>query len=323
MNNDPEIYRLDALRRVVEGDRAAVLGAVTTTLIAHSQGRTQSPLPMHFLFEVPPGDCHVKAAVMDGAGAPGGFAVKVATTFYDNPKRGLPANNGIVIVLDENTGRVRAVLFDEGWLTAWRTAAVGAVVARALAPPEPQAIGIFGTGHQALMQLDWLRLVTSCRRLLICGRRFEAAERLAATARTLGYEASAVPDAETLLAAARLVVTATAASAPLFSEESVRPGTHITALGADAPGKQELEPELLARANLIAVDDIAQCADHGEIAHGIRAGLLTVHDVSPLGDILAGTSPGRSNPSDITVADLTGIAATDAAVSGLVVSRLG
>lgn len=318
----PKVYALEAVRDVVESDREALVAAVRTALIAQSAGRTISPAPVHVAFDAPAGDCHVKAAAIRAESALSAFAVKIATTFYDNPKRGLPANGGAVIVLDTGTGQVSAVLLDEGWLTAWRTAAVGAVVARAMAPAEPGAIGVFGTGQQAFLQLDWLRLATGCRRALIHGRNPESAKRLVERAASLGFEASVASSPEAVLAEARLVVTATASREPLFPGKHIRPGTHVTAMGADMPGKQELDTSLFERAEVIAVDDLTQCLDHGDSGYAVRAGAINSNVLIPLGHILEGRRPVRNAGDEITIADLTGLGATDAAAATLVLSQL-
>ncbi len=108
-----------------------------------------------------------------------------------------------------------------------------------------------------------------------------------------------------------LVVTATASTRPLISAEWIGPGTHITAVGADVKGKQELDPQILGRADIRAVDSVAQCVDHGELGHAVAAKLVMPEDLVELGSILAGAQRGRSSPEQITVADLTGLAVQD------------
>ena len=111
-----------------------------------------------------------------------------------------------------------------------------------------------------------------------------------------------------------VIVTTTPSRSPIVSSEWIQPGTHITALGADAPGKQELDMDILRRANLIVVDSLQQCAAHGEIATAVNQGLLDPGECVEFGNLLAGTAAGRDLPSDITVADLTGVARQDIAI---------
>ena len=108
-----------------------------------------------------------------------------------------------------------------------------------------------------------------------------------------------------------LIVTATAARSALVRSEWIRPGTHLTAMGSDAPGKQELDPALFARAGVCAVDSLSQCIDHGESHYAIAAGHVAETGLVELGDIIAGRARGRSDEHEITIADLTGVAVQD------------
>ncbi|MCY1548971.1 Delta(1)-pyrroline-2-carboxylate reductase [compost metagenome] len=114
---------------------------------------------------------------------------------------------------------------------------------------------------------------------------------------------------------ANLIVCATPSREALLKSEWVQPGTHITAVGADAPGKQELDPALVARANRIVVDSIYQCSQYGEVSHALKAGLIDQAQLAEIGALLAGRAPGRTHNNDITIADLTGVAVQDAQIS--------
>jgi ornithine cyclodeaminase/alanine dehydrogenase-like protein (mu-crystallin family) len=303
------VLTLDEIKGVATRER--VIEVVRGALIAHSEGRTQVPPPVHLVFADADGDAHVKAGHLLRAKT---FSVKLATGFYGNRRLGLPSNHGLVVVSSAETGEVAAVLDDQGWLTAWRTAAAASLATDALARPGPIALAVLGTGLQARLAVDWHRALRSLRRVLIAGRRPEAAAELA---REVGGEATESPAAAVNKADA--VLTATAARAPLFEAAVVRPGTHITALGADLAGKQELPVELLSRATLFA-DDLDQSLDHGDLGHGLRAGALARGEVHLLGDVLR---DGLERADDaITVADLTGVGALDAAVADAVVEDL-
>jgi ornithine cyclodeaminase/alanine dehydrogenase-like protein (mu-crystallin family) len=139
---------------------------------------------------------------------------------------------------------------------------------------------------------------------LVSGRRYAAAAALANE-----LEAEAVPIGE-LLDRADVVVTATAATAPLFEAGHVRRGTHLTALGADMPGKQELPPSLFGRAAFVATDDVAQSLDHGDLGHAVRGGHVDAAVAVALGTIVH--RPPARDPDDITIADLTGVGVVDA-----------
>jgi ornithine cyclodeaminase len=137
-----------------------------------------------------------------------------------------------------------------------------------------------------------------------------------------GFDVAIAPDADTLASECDLIVTATTARAPLFRAESVRAGTHISAFGADAPGKQELEAELLAKADVVVVDSRSQTSHHGELVHALAAGLLTADAVHELGEVLRDPSLGRTARDQITIADMTGVAVQDIVVAKHVLSHL-
>jgi ornithine cyclodeaminase len=227
-----------------------------------------------------------------------------------------------MLLFDQRTGALDTVLLDEGHLTDTRTAAAGALAARLLAPPAIRRLAVFGTGTQARLQLDHLRGVTNCRQALLWGRSPEHLAAFADDARRLGFSVETSTDAAAVAAAADLIVTTTAATAPLFPAAAVRPGTHVTAVGSDTPLKQELDPALLARADRVVADSIAQCRERGEIHRALAAGVFDDGAVVELGAVAAGRSPGRLAPADLTVADLTGVAVQDVVIAGAVADAL-
>lgn len=292
-----------------------VLEAVRSALVTHAAGGTTVPPPIHLGFPEAHGDCHVKASWVTGADD---FTVKIASGFYRNAERGLPAGHGLVCVLSARTGQVRAVLDDRGRLTAWRTAAAGALITDALARPAAAVVGVFGTGEQARLQVTWLAMLRTVSRVLVHGRDDGKAAAVCAWLGESGLPALPASARET--AAADIVITATAATAPVLDAGAVRDGAHVTGVGADMPHKNELPAALFGRAALIATDDHAQCLDHGDFGHAVRAG--AVHETA---DIAAGAlllnrlvRPDRA----ISVADLTGVGALDAALASTVVGRL-
>ncbi|GAA0935720.1 ornithine cyclodeaminase [Kribbella koreensis] len=314
-----------------------IFGAVKEALIAHAEGRTQVPPPMVLEFPDHAGDCHVKAGHV--AGSPH-FAVKIANTFAS-------VNNGLILAIDATTGAPAAVLADEGKLTAWRTAAAGALITHALTPPHIDEVAVLGTGEQAFLQVTWLRKLRPINRVHVWGRRPEAADCLCQAFEDEGLTAH--PDA--LEAGAPCVITTTAARSPL-PLEAFRNAVHVTGMGTDMPGKHELPTELFADA-LIATDDHAQCLHHGDFGNAVRAGVIASDADLPVGaflDTAAGVLPGpvqsdgprpgqsdgprpgqsdgrragfrgdTPNPHPRSIADLTGVGATDAAVASAVVS---
>ena len=151
MSGDIEIIGIDDLQPLL--DKRLVIDAVREALIWQADDKVRSPMPGQLLFDKPHGDCHIKYGHVEGMPT---FVIKVATGFYDNVEKGLPSNHGLVLVWDANTGAPLVLFNDEGWLTAWRTAAATAIAAAALAPPDIAAVGIVGTGLQARLAIEWL-----------------------------------------------------------------------------------------------------------------------------------------------------------------------
>src|SRR6185437_7679571 len=179
------------------------------------------------------GEVDVKTAYIPGLAS---FAIKVSPGFFDNPKLGLPSLNGLMMVFSASTGLVQAILLDNGYLTAIRTAAAGAVAAKYLAPAPVETIGVLGAGAQARLQVAAAHLVRPARRVMVWARDPRQAESCARDLSTqLGVSASAVGDPASLVRASQLVITATPAKAPILAVEFLHPGLHITAMGSDAP----------------------------------------------------------------------------------------
>jgi ornithine cyclodeaminase/alanine dehydrogenase-like protein (mu-crystallin family) len=306
------IVELPEIRAVATRD--LVFAAVRDALVAHAEGRTQLPPPIALVFPDVEGDCHVKAGQL--AGAPY-FAVKVAAGFYRNAERGLPSNNGLVLVLDATTGVPAAVLADEGWLTAWRTAAAGALVTHALTPPDVDEVGVLGTGLQARLQVEWLHALRPLARVRVWGRRPEAAREVCAALESAGLDARPATLEEA--AGSACVVTATPSTSPLAPAAAFAGASHVTGIGTDLPGKGELPPELFTGAALVVTDDHAQCLDHGDFGNAVRAGTT-----APESDTAAGTilRDGAAGVRGRTIADLTGLGVADAAVASAVFTAL-
>jgi len=293
-------------------DLGKAIRMIEEGFIAFSRGQVQVPPVQAFAFPQANGDCCVKSAYMEGSDT---FTVKLSTGFYDNPSRGLESNDGLMLLLCAKTGQPLALLKDEGWLTCIRTAIAGQIAARLMAPKRVKAIGILGAGMQARMQLEQLLPVVDCRRVIVWGRNPAELEAYQAFASELGFSVETTLDAERVAREANLIVTTTPSRQPLLRREWLMPGTHITAVGADAAGKQELEAELVAAADVIIVDSITQCSQYGEISHALKAGLICKAQLGELGALLAGYIPGRSDDRQITLTDLTGVAVQDAQIS--------
>ena len=265
------------------------------------------------------GEVDVKTAYVPGVE---GFAIKVSPGFFDNPKLGLPSTSGLMVLLSSRTGQVLAVLLDNGYLTDVRTAAAGAVAARHLAREDAASACIFGAGLQARMQLRALCLVRPIRQAVVWARDAAKAKAMAdEMTRELGFPVSDEAD-PAAAADADVIVTTTPATAPIVEADWLRPGQHITDMGSDQHGKHELAPACLGRADLYVPDRLSQTRALGELRSAIEQGVVAADRVfAELGEIVAGSAPGRRAVSDITIADLTGTGVQDTAIATLARDR--
>lgn len=266
------------------------------------------------------GEVDVKSAYVPGID---GFAVKISSGFFDNPKLGLPSGGGMMVLLSAKTGVVEALLLDNGYLTDIRTAAAGAVAARHLSREDSKVAAIFGAGLQAGLQLEALRLVRPIEEARIWARDAVKAEATAARLRDkLGILVRAEPDAVNAAAGADIIVTTTPSTEPLIKAGFVTAGQHITAMGSDAEHKNEIAPAILRMADLYVADSAKQTRRLGELHHAIDAAVFAAEeDVTELGQIIAGSKHGRRSASDITIADLTGTGVQDTAIATLARDR--
>lgn len=280
------------------------------------RGEVEVPPIQHLSNPEVKGEMDVKSALIRKGAA---YAdVKVATGFFANRDRGLPTGYATIILLDGSTGFPLA-LMDGDLITNWRTGAAAAVATSCLSRPESEAVGLVGSGVIAGMALRAIVKVRPIKRAKVWAppedMRSEFARSLTAE---LGLPVTAVGSAAEAVAEADVVVTATPSRQPLVTPEMIRPGTHINAIGADGPGKQELDARLTAGAKLV-VDRLAQCRVAGELQHALRLGLMKEEDVyAEIGEIVAGAKPGRTDPREITVFDATGVAVQDIMAASLV-----
>ena len=295
---------------------AGAVAAVREAFRADGEGRTVVPAVINLQVPGTRGEFHVKTAWVDGVAL---IAVKVASGFYDNPARGLPTGSGLMALFDATTGMPMGLLFDNGFLTDIRTGAAGAVAADCLARRKVDTIGVIGSGVQARHQIACLREVRRFRRMVAWSIDQPGLEQYCEEMRGAhGLEAIAASSAEDACRAADILITATPAHAPIVRAEWLRPGLHITAVGSDTPGKQELDAACLARADMVVVDALAQCARFGELSHALAAGLMRETDVwAQLGEVVAGRKTGRTSDGQITICDLTGVGFQDTAIAAL------
>lgn len=294
-----------------------LLLAMERAFSAYSQGQAVIPPVGELQFSDPPGDVHIKYGYINGGRY---YVVKIASGFYDNPVLGIPSSQGLMLLFEQETGRLASILLDEGRLTDERTGAAGAVAAKYLAPKEVHCIGIVGTGTQARCQLRHLKAVTPCRRVVVWGRNTANTDAFCRDATNLEFDVEGVDSVAELARRANLVVTTTPTNTPLLQGAWIKPGTHITAVGADAASKQELASAILSRADVVVVDSLQQSQHRGEVFQAVKSGEFQMDTAIELGQVILGMKEGRTSDSQITVADLTGVAVQDLMIASAIMT---
>ncbi len=266
------------------------------------------------------GEVDVKTAYLPGLPR---FAIKVSPGFFDNPKLGLPSLNGMMMLLSSKTGLLDALLLDNGYLTAVRTACAGALAAKWLAREDARQVALIGAGEQARLQLKALCLVRPIEGASVWARDIAKARQCAEDlSSSLGIPVTACASVDEALEGADIAITTTPSREPLIQKKHLRPGLHITAMGSDAEHKNEIAAEALAAVDCYVADRLSQTQVLGELHHAVEAGNVSLDaDFAELGQVIAGQREGRRRAEDITLCDLTGTGAQDTAIAGLAFQR--
>ncbi|MDD1668850.1 MAG: NAD(P)-binding domain-containing protein [Methanomicrobiales archaeon] len=287
-------------------DYGAVNKAVEAVFREHARGHVQMPPKLYITFEH--GDFRTMPAYVPALGIAG---VKVVNVHPDNRTAGLPTVMALTVILDVDTGVPKAII-NATRLTDMRTGAAGAVAAKYLSPKKEAVLGVIGSGNQAEAQVEAISRELSITGIRIWSREEKNAEAFSRRFRKFSARATSLEKA----CDADVVVTTTPSRKPLVMHEWIHEGTHINAIGADAPGKEELDPLILKKAKVF-VDDRPQAIHSGEINVPISKGLFHAHDIAgTLGEVVVGVK-GRKKPDEITVFDSTGLAIQDLAIAGL------
>lgn len=252
---------------------------------------------------------------LDRAG--GQLGVKAGGYFPRNAEKGMINHQSSVFLFDPDTGRPVAMV-GGNLLTALRTAAASAIAIDRLARPEARVLGIVGAGHQAGFQLRAAVRVRRFERVIAWNLHPEMLPKLGAVAAEQGlpFEAVDLPQ----MREAEVIVTITSSPAASLLAEHVSPGVHLSCMGTDTKGKQEVEPALVAGASVFT-DEVAQSVTIGEAQHAVGMGLLGAAGIVPLGDVLIGRHEGRRTADEITLYDGTGVGLQDLAVASVAVTR--
>ena len=311
------LYELDQIKAALE--RMDLTQAIEEGFKAYSQNQVVVPPVGELVFDTPPGDTHIKYGYIKEDDY---FVIKIASGFYDNPKIDLPSSSGLMLLFNQKTGFPVAILNDQGHLTNVRTALAGRITAQQLAPKSVTAIGVFGTGIQGRLQVEYLKTVTPCRKVVAWGKESTDFESYVEEMTARGFEVETTTDAATLARQCNLIITATPSREPLLFADMLRPGTHITAMGSDTAEKQELDSAILGAADIVVGDSLEQCQSRGEIFQATTAGHLAPNKAIELGQLLMNPDLGRSSDDQLTVADLTGVAVQDIQITKAVYQAL-
>ena len=288
----------EIIETLVDVDRSIEL--VEKAFAAHGRGETVMPAKVYL--PVPEGDFRAMPALVGQVAG-----IKWVNAHPRNPARYLlPSVMALIIVNDPKTGQPLAVL-EGALITALRTAAAAALATRLLANPAADRLGLFGCGAQASYQIRAIARVRGLREILVYDRDPDRAVALRDSLPE--FPIRIAPPAE--VAGAPILATITPSTTPYLAGDWVRPGTHINALGADAAGKEELDPAILQRGRIF-VDDWEQATHSGEVNVPLSTGLIGEDQIAgTLGEVVIGRVPGRTAAEEITIFDSTGLAVQD------------
>jgi len=271
--------------------------------------RIQMPPKIYLDFYKYNGDLRVMPAYFESLDIAG---VKIVNSHMNNRKYGLPTVMALIEIVEPKTGKPLAVM-DGTLITLFRTGAASAVATKYLANKDSRVLGIVGAGAQSYTQVEAITSVMTIEEVRIFDINRQAADKLATyiSERRLVKEVVIDNDIRTLSQNSDIITTLTPSRSPLVFLEWVKESVHFNAIGADAPGKQELDPRILKTGKII-VDDIEQTIHSGEINVPISKGILSKEDIyGELGEIVAGLKPGRIKKEEITIFDSTGLAILD------------
>jgi alanine dehydrogenase len=274
-------------------------------------GEGKGKMPAKVYLSVEQGDFRAMPAAL-----PGCAGMKWVNVHPGNPSRGLPSVMAVLIYSDRETGYPLAIM-DATEITAYRTGAAAAIASKYLARPDSHTVGVIGAGYQAYTQILAHAELFNPISISASDISNAAVDRLAQSLPHLSVRSCSAQEA----AACDIVCTLTPSRSPIVKRGWIRPGTHINAVGADAPGKQELEPSILKEA-IVVIDDLEQASHSGEINVPIQKGMYSISEIyGTLSEIVAGKKKGRTDIKAITVFDSTGIAVEDIAVAKLLFEK--
>jgi alanine dehydrogenase len=296
---------------------AEVIDAVETAFKMKGLGHAQMPPKQYLFMKKYEGDLRTMPAYLEETDV---VAVKVVNSHPQNRKRhGLPTVMAMILLIEPESGAPKA-LMGGTWITALRTGAAGAIAAKYLANPNPKIIGILGAGTQGRTQIMGLQLVfKTIEEVKVWDLNEKAAMKYAKEMQSMYNQIKIVSTKNIAKAVqgADIIVTATPSRKPLVFTEMVEEGMHINCIGADAPGKQELDPNILLKSKVV-IDDWSQSSHGGEINVPLAKGIIKEKDIwGDICEIVANLKKGRTSADEITVFASTGLAIQDAAAANV------
>jgi alanine dehydrogenase len=284
--------------------------AIEEIFAEHGRGKVQMPPKLYVT--LPKGDFRTMPAYVPALSIAG---VKIVNVHPHNREYHLPTVMALTIILDVSTGLPEAII-NATSLTDMRTGASGGVAAKYLAPTGAITLGIVGSGRQAAAQIASITAEREVEEIRIWSRTEGHAEKLADRWKTQNARKATLEQC----CDCDVVATTTPVRAPIIQDEWIHEGTHINAIGADAPGKEELDPRILSRARVF-VDDYDQAVHSGEVNVPIRKGLFRQEQIAgTLGEVVIGKKK-RETREEITIFDSTGLAIQDLALAHLIMER--
>lgn len=295
-----------------------VMLAVESAFREKGLNRAQMPAKLYLFYQKYNGDLRTMPSYLEKLDV---SAVKVVNVHPDNrTKYDLPSVMATIVLIDPKNGAPLAIMGGT-WVTAMRTGAAGGVAAKYLARKDSEVVGLIGAGAQAKTQLMSLfSLYKKLEEVKIWSRTKRTRNACAAETKALYGDRSEITSVDSVKEAVEgtdIVVTITPSRKPIVSRDWVKPGTHINCIGADAPGKEELDPAILTQAKIV-VDDWEQASHSGEINVPLTKGILTRQNIwGNIGEVVAGLKQGRTSSDEITVFTSTGLAVQDAVTADL------
>ena len=286
--------------------------SMKNAFIDYSKGLAEIPPVGELIIDDAPGDVHIKYGFIRGGEH---YVIKIASGFSGNTDLDIKPGQGMMLLFDLKTGQPITILIDDANLTDIRTGIAGALVSKELASEGIDDALIIGTGVQARYQARYICQNMKIKNLHFWGRDNRKVNKLIDDLDHIKANLIVEKDLESAVNSSRLIITTTSSKKPFIKSDWIQKGTHITAVGSDTHEKCELDSKILAKADLVVADSLEQNLLRGEIHQAIKKECIAENKVIEIGEIFNRSQSGRTAPSQISVADLTGVAIQDLVIA--------